>query len=368
MCSIIVREASLDDESAVQILCERNGLGRERSDGAWRWIWEGNKYYNDDWPLGWVLESDGEVVGFIGNIPRPYTFRGKLWIAGVARSFVVDKEFRSHTLQLVATFFKKNQADILIFSSCNKDAEAIFSLARAKKVPQPNYNKDLFWIVSPVGSVSSILRKKGLGKTLSILIARIVIPFIYLEMLFRRRWNDFDSDEVEIVSPADLTDEIDDFWRYLKISNPNRLLSFRDLEAIQWQFFNVSAATRSPKIFILRRKDVFCGYAIVTRADSEKYGLTRIMINDLIVRDDNPDMIRELVLKVFRYAKNERVALLQMVGFPVPVRSAIDSMHPFLRSVSYYPFLYHAVNPELVDELDKEVVWYASTFDGDSSI
>ena len=112
MYSVIVREASLDDEPAVQTLCERNGLERERSDSAWRWIWEGNKYYNDDWPLGWVLESNGEVVGFIGNIPRPYTFQGKLWIAGVARSLAVDREFRSYTLKLIATFFKKNQLKI----------------------------------------------------------------------------------------------------------------------------------------------------------------------------------------------------------------------------------------------------------------
>ena len=79
-------------------------------------------------------------------------------------------------------------------------------------------------------------------------------------------------------------------------------------------------------------------------------------------------MIKELVLKIFRYAKNEKVALLQMIGFPAPVRSAIDSMHPFVRSFSYYPFLFYAVNPELVDKLDNEAVWYASTFDGDSSI
>ena len=64
MDSVIIREASFDDESAVQCLCQRNGRVGERSDQAWRWIWRKNRFYSDSWKIGWVLESGGVVVGF----------------------------------------------------------------------------------------------------------------------------------------------------------------------------------------------------------------------------------------------------------------------------------------------------------------
>ena len=67
MSEIIVRQAECVDEADVQKLCKRNGLRSEKSNNAWQWIWEGNRFYNDNLPLGWVLVSDDTIVGFFGN-------------------------------------------------------------------------------------------------------------------------------------------------------------------------------------------------------------------------------------------------------------------------------------------------------------
>ena len=162
--SVIIREASFDDESAVQCLCQRNGLVGERSDQAWSWIWRRNRFYSDSWKIGWVLESGGVVVGFIGNIPRAYSYKGRKWIAGVARSIVVDESFRKHTLKLVVAFFQQKKADLLIFSSSNSISASLWRrYGVASIIPQQDYNKDLFWIVSPYAFIYSILRKKKFG-------------------------------------------------------------------------------------------------------------------------------------------------------------------------------------------------------------
>ena len=115
MSSVIIREAKYEDEDLVQQLCSRNGMRQE--DKAWQWIWNSNRLYDDKWPLGWVLVSNDTIVGFIGNIPRLYSYQGKNLIAGVGRAFVVDKMFRSHSLKLVAKFFSQKYADFLVFSS-----------------------------------------------------------------------------------------------------------------------------------------------------------------------------------------------------------------------------------------------------------
>ena len=61
--------------------------------------------------MGWVLESQGKVVGFIGNIPRRYLFGGSEWIAGVARSFVVDEDFRGRSTKLLWQFISQKGQD-----------------------------------------------------------------------------------------------------------------------------------------------------------------------------------------------------------------------------------------------------------------
>jgi hypothetical protein len=368
MDSVTIREANFDDQPAVQSLCQRNGLEGERSIHAWNWIWKENRFYTSSWTIGWVLESSGTVVGFIGNIPRAYSFRGKQWIASVARAFVVDAPFRMHTLKLIAAFFQQKETDLFIFSSANSEAESIYSLARAKRIPQLDYPKDLFWVVSPHSFTTSLLKKKGVGRLLSVLASCLISPFLYLEMLIRRRWVNYSTSEVKMVQPTELTDEMDELWNKLQIENPDRLLSYRDREAIVWQFSNDSAGTRKPVIFALRRKKVLTGYIIVTRADSSEYDLKRMMITDLIVREDNPEAIKELINAAFFYAKQNKMDLLQMTGFPSTVRSALQSLHPFIHTLPYHPFWYYAVNPDLKDQLQNESVWYASTFDGDSTL
>lgn len=368
MLTIDVRRARFEDEVAVQNLCQRNGLEGERSDRAWEWIWGKNRLYSNDWQLGWVLESDENIVGFIGNIPRAYSLRGREWIAGVARAFVVDELFRTHSLKLIAKFFQQKEADLLIFSSANSDAEAIYRLARASCIPQQDYNKDLFWIVSPTSFIVSLLRKKGIGELLATIVSLIISPLLSLEMLIQRRWSNNSSDELVRVQTDELTNEMDEFWRKKQCMSPDMLLSYRDREAITWQFTNDSAKTRKPVLFTMKREGELYGYVIITRADSLEFGLRRMMITDLIVLDDDPVAIRELIKRAFLYAKENKIDVLQMIGFPSVVRSALHPLHPFTHTISYNPFWYYVLNPDLKDVLQNESVWYASTFDGDSSI
>lgn len=368
MRSIKVREASFADEKDVQRLCLRNDLEGERCDHAWKWIWGNNRFYKKGWPIGWVLESDGEVVGFIGNIPRAYSFKGSDLIAGVARSFVIDKLFRAHSFKLIVSFFRQKDADLLIVSSANSESEAIYRLARASCIPQQDYHRDLFWIVTPRSFSVSLFKKKGVGELLSVVASWIILPIISLEMFIRMRWADYPDDDIEMMTLTKLTCEIDELWRKLQKENPNKLLSYRDKEAIAWQFHNESAKSRDPVLFVIRKDGILKGYAIITREDSPEYSLKRMMITDLIVLDNDPEIIRSLVNKVFIFSKQKKLDVLQMKGFPLAVRRALNSLHPFEHTHSHSSFFYYVSNPELKDHFKNESTWYASTFDGDSSL
>jgi len=368
MEKVAVRNATFEDEQLVNNLCQRNALSGEISPQAWNWIWKDNAYYSETWPIGWVLESNNIIVGYIGNIPRAYSLNGDTWIAGVARSFVVDEEFRRYSLKLLSKFFQQKEADLLIFSSANNLSSSIYKMVKAKPIPQDSFDTDLFWIVSPLSFIYSLLRKKRVPKSLSLLISYLIAPFFMFENLVRNRWPKGENFDVEISIPKKLTTGIDKLWHQIKANNPNKLLSYRDRDSILWQYDNDSAKNRNPLIFTLMKNNEMLGYLIAVEMNSIEYDLKRIVIDDLIVYDNDATSIVFLVKEAFLYAQKNDVDILQFTGFPENIRDALKLTKPFSRKYSYSRFWYYVLNKDLEKPLKKKSTWYASLFDGDSSI
>ena len=92
------------------------------------------------------------------------------------------------------------------------------------------------------------------------------------------------------------------------------------------------------------------------------------MINDLMVINDRADLIHSLINKILFYAKSEKVSVVQIVGLPTLIRDKINLLKPFTRRTPYDRFWYHSKNTKLSHDLQLEESWYASSFDGDSSL
>src|ERR1700685_118306 len=98
-----VRVATFEDYSGIAILYERHGFA-SRGFEEWASLWIGNSLYNDlpEWPIGWLMEDKNKtIVGYLGNIPLPYVFRGRQIVAATSRAWVVDSGFRSYSFSLL---------------------------------------------------------------------------------------------------------------------------------------------------------------------------------------------------------------------------------------------------------------------------
>ena len=72
---VVSREVREDDYAAVHTLRASVGMGDKDSPALWQRLFFKNpalKRHPGHWPLGWVLEAAGEIVGYIGNIPQVY--------------------------------------------------------------------------------------------------------------------------------------------------------------------------------------------------------------------------------------------------------------------------------------------------------
>jgi hypothetical protein len=365
---LTLREAKFEDERAVQALCLRNGMFGEQSELAWQWFWLDNPFCPEGWPLGWVLEANNKIVGFIGNIPRSYSYKRKQLIIGAAHSFTVDEGFRSSTFQLLAAFFTRNPADVLIFSSANELAGQLFRVAGAKMIPQEDYNQSLFWVISGTDFVASVSRKKGYNKCISTMIGGFFGPFFALERIFKQRWRSYQHSGVQFVQPFEASSEFDTLWESLTDERYNCFLARRDGNAIRWQFGHPAASHRKPIILCNRINGQLKGYAVLTRWDSPELDLKRMMITDLIALNNNPDIIIDLVAAAYKYARDEGVHVLQMMGFPPFIRKIIGVLKPIKQRYAVWPFWYFTKDADIVADITHPENWYASMMDGDSTL
>ena len=144
-----MRVASFEDYDQIAALQNRYGLAT-RSHEDWMEIWRGNPVYKQrggQCPIGWVLESeDGEIVGWIGNIPLAYRFRGRELRAATSCGWVVDARYRGYSMLLMASFIRQKDVDLLICTTVSSVAEPIFRCGafQLSKVPVGAWDKLAF--------------------------------------------------------------------------------------------------------------------------------------------------------------------------------------------------------------------------------
>ena len=102
-----LRQASFSDFGRVAELKERLGLAPD-SFANWERLWRHNPALglgNVDRPIGWVLEFDRKIVGYLGNISLRCYFGGHQLSAVAAHAFLVEQPYRALALSLAGAFY-----------------------------------------------------------------------------------------------------------------------------------------------------------------------------------------------------------------------------------------------------------------------
>lgn len=350
----------------------RNALPVQSTSTRWEWLWFRNPAMpSADWPIGWVLDSEGEVVGYLGNVPAMFWFKGKSVRAAAARSFVVDPEFRRGSLRLAAAFFSQSQADLLLNTSANVSAAAVFELCKSRRVPQPSYDQGLVWILRSHGFLEAYLRKRGCKEWLTIFGAAALAPFTYLEsfrprlMMQHRACAGF---SISMLDPDSIDAEFDVLWTAYIEAHPDRLLADRSAAVLRWHFGAESAVEKRPVVIALRRNGSLAGYTIVTRENSERLALKRMRVSDLVAKNDDIEVIDSLLAAAYRFARDDGSHALEIIGFPEHIRERALRSYAHTHQLESWRYWYKATDTHLHADLMVESAWYASPFDGDATL
>ena len=92
------------------------------------------------------------------------------------------------------------------------------------------------------------------------------------------------------------------------------------------------------------------------------------MIADIFAAHDDPEVLRALFAAAYEHAKRTGSEILEVLGLPQEVRRVLSESRPYLRRYPACPFFYKAADPTLHKELADGMAWYASPFDGDTTL
>jgi hypothetical protein len=365
-----LREATFSDFKSVSELKQRWGLHADSIEN-WERLWLHNPalaYGTTARPIGWVLETDGAVVGYLGNISLSYRYGDRKLSAVAAHGLVVDPPYRAVGLTLAAAFFRQKSVDLHISSSAIGAVGRIAIAFKSSYIPQPNYGKVLFWVLQPYAFSQALMKKLRLGRKSSQFGAFLGALVVGTDNSLRRRRPRQSSSDF-IISDIDIDEVGDDFHLFWlqKLNEKPRVFAERTPGVLRWHF-KIPGDRGSARVLCCYNNRDLVGYAVIRTDTNYETGLRTSIVADLLARNDDSEIVRALCVSAYRHARGIGSHVLEIVGFPPCIRNVCSQLNPYLRSYPACPFVYKAADPTLQKMLSDGAVWYACPFDGDATL
>ena len=359
-----IREATLGDYAQIAALNSRNGL-EVKSQQEWEHIWVNNPAYKKvpNWPIGWVAEINSQIVGFVGCIPLSFFFKGREIIGDSTHSLCIDPPYRGYLILLAKRYMKHCRGlDYSVDSSANANSYRLLDGLKIPRVPVGDWGNSVFWITDYVGFVGSALGRKGLPKLLAYPVAAVLKN---RDRLTKPRSRIRQSMEVSHCTEFD--ERFERFWEELKQANPNRFLSTRSREMLQWHYQYALARGRM-WILTVGGPSRITAYALFHRVDSPEINLKRVRLVDFQLLDQNTQVLIPMLAWAVRKCEEEGIHMLEAYGFRPEKQKVIDGLAPYKRQLPAWFYFYKAWNKSLEAELRDPNVWDPSHYDGDASL
>lgn len=340
---------------------------------AWKHIFEANPAVDPvKHCLGWALEHNDQVVGYLLNIRQLYTLRGETIEAAAAASLLVAPEHGVHSLKLLNRFRQQEDTDVFLTNTAAPVTSDLLRFLKFRPLPQEGYKTNLFWILRSRPFLNSAIRKRYQRTKFSSPASYVGAPALDIALFLRRifgksrvpRSSEKRRQKVRF-GEIELNSKFDSFWELTSQANM-RMMAVRDTNTLRWHFKDF----RDPKCRLLgaMKDDCLVGYAIIIRRDNKELGLSRAKIADMVVANEDPGIASGLFKMAMTYARNDGAAMLEIEGLPNSIRGPLHTASPLTISHEKNPFWFWSPNKSILETLSEVDTWYAGLYDGDGSL
>jgi len=359
-----LRQVSIKDYKKIKNLFKRNNLVMVNFN-RWKNLWHNNPILKKkkNWTKGWILMDGNRSVGHFGSFPTKYFLNNKTYICSVLYGWVVDKNFRSHSILLLKKLFTQPKIDFLLGTTTNPKAGKIMKALKAKQIQSENLNYSLIIILNLKKTIQFVLTKKSFPFK-KILSSIISLPLSYILKKRINSWEDKFSDN-NIIKCKKIDFRFNYIWDNVKRTHKDTLLFQRDKNWLEWHL-GYFLKKKIAWIFLNRKNSKVNGYAICIINKDYKDCIKRAFLIDLISIDKSRDTLTNLIGACIKEAKKRNCDIFEFRGFDKSKRPYMELFNPFKKKLSNNPFYYKSNNINLSRKLSKSNYWNPSYIDGDT--
>jgi len=291
--------------------------------------WVENPSMDPGIPYGWVVEKNGEIVGFFGNIPVKYQINGSEDIALAGMPFYVKPSMRGITgIQLLNAFAKQKNVKLLLNNSPNEASYGIFKKFGFEDFEIP-FDGIEYLYVRDYGKMLNFFIKKSVRSQPKLSILKVLLvptklisPFI--KLIEDKRTHPKKRNNFICSLCSDCNESFAELWHNNRKENSTTL--YRDVETLRWLFFS--------KTFAGRRHVIKC-------IDSQNNKLVGYFVFDITYKHD----AKVMQLKDVYIPKYDEGIIRAVIPFAKNLATKHD-----VAAVSFWP-----INEEMNEILKKEI-------------
>jgi hypothetical protein len=310
--------------------------------GLW---WASNPAYTDQFPRGWILENETEIVGFIGNIPVKFLIRGEVRIAAVSNSWYVEPSVRGiFSLRLFNEFVKQKQASFLFFKKDDESLTGILHSFKFKEFIVPRSQREFVYIIDKkkayfiffrfllklriprLSEFSELYKKLGF----------LLFAYLYQKSFIRQ------GDGTGTAYISSLCTECDETFFNLwepHLKSCDFTLS-RDIKTLNWLYF--SQARIYPRVVIQCHRSgdkTLGGYMVfdIQRTNQSDDGIMKLV--DICIENNDPDILASLLSYAIEIGKQNNAPLLVVWSDNPQTENYFQSMFTIRMPGKYYRYV-----------------------------
>jgi len=317
-----------------------------------------------DFPFGWVLEAESNIVGYLANVPMMYSYKGSEVFVAAARAYIVAPEYKSHGLKLALKYFKQQEVAALLNTTANESSAAVFKYFKAKPVPQDHYSEVLFMVFNSWRFLRAFFIKCRFPGSIASGAALLLSPLFKIITLLKQK-NAYSSRKdllLKRVCVDEIGEEFDKLWAIKR--EQDVFYTDRSVAVLQWR---INIAPAHYHMYGAYLKDKFLGYILLKIEHVEHLNLKRCLIIDIFGDFKNDENLVILISKLVGEVRDLKVDTLEIIGFPKAIREIVKRFLPFKRIIPNWPY-FKFMTQDLKTACHDSNFWYVSLIDGDSSL
>ncbi len=316
-------------------------------------FWEDNPSLRDGSnQRGWLIINDqGRIGGFFGNIPMLYYCKGEEKIFAIASSWFVDPSCRNHSLAIFRCFLKEGKGKTQLCTTPSPEVTFIFKKMGFQSF-EAEWLKEGYFFPANSWEFSHFLRYRLFKNRIISAISACLMPLLsfiidFYKFLYKLRTPEKKEGQYLIREIDTFGKEYDAFWE--KFRSKFDILAVRNQETLNWLLLGTPQLKSERKVLEIRREQELIGYVAVKEVARQVQSNRDVRYYEMVdaaLLEDNRELFLELLDKMKSLACQNRISFIKLYSL-FPYWKSIMRQKGFLRMGKESRFVYKDLSADL---------------------